>query len=183
MIEHSCRTLSRDTLWDTLVGTLTLLWGTFAFSKVTRQVQNERLGVSYKTKSPQRALCTRFLPKVTRQVCKTNISHEICFKTHTSSLQHERFARDFLQKSCDKISSETTHSNKQFCNPSPSKSQPPTRESQPDSDIHLHQKNHHNLTLTCACHEEWRHDIFMSSAIFAPHHTAGMISTRSEQPF
>ena len=31
--------------------------------------------------------------------CKTNVSYETSFKSHTSSLQNERFVRDVLQKS------------------------------------------------------------------------------------
>ena len=41
----------------------------------------------------------RLPPKVTRQVSKTSVSHETSSKSHTSSLQNERFVRDFLKKS------------------------------------------------------------------------------------
>ena len=54
--------------------------------KVTRQVS--KTSVSYETS-----------PKVTRQVSKTTVSYETSSKSHTSSLQNERFVRDFLQKS------------------------------------------------------------------------------------
>ena len=47
----------------------------------------------------RRAFPTRLPPKVTRQVSKTSVSYETSSKSHTSSLQNERFVRDFLQKS------------------------------------------------------------------------------------
>ena len=47
----------------------------------------------------RRAFRTRPPPKVTRQVSKTSASDETSSKSHTSSLQSERFVRDFLQKS------------------------------------------------------------------------------------
>ena len=47
----------------------------------------------------RRAFRTRRPPKVTRQVLKTSVSYETSSKSHTSSLQNERFVRDFLQKS------------------------------------------------------------------------------------
>ena len=47
----------------------------------------------------RRAFRTRLPPKVTRQVSKTSASYETSSKSHASSLQNERFVRDFLQKS------------------------------------------------------------------------------------
>ena len=47
----------------------------------------------------RQAFRTRLPPKVTRQVSKTSVSNETSSKSHTSSLQNERFVRDFLQKS------------------------------------------------------------------------------------
>ena len=47
----------------------------------------------------RRAFRTRLPPKVTHQVSKTSVSYETSSKIHTSSLQNERFVRDFLQKS------------------------------------------------------------------------------------
>ena len=47
----------------------------------------------------RRAFRSRLSPKVTRQVSKTSASYETSCKSHTSSLQNERFVRDFLQKS------------------------------------------------------------------------------------
>ena len=93
--------------------------------KVTRQVS--KTSVSYETSSKshtsslqnehfvrdilqksrceaaRRAFRTRLPPKVTRQVSKTSVSHETSSKSHTSSLQNERFVRDFLQKSSGNI--------------------------------------------------------------------------------
>ena len=69
---HSCGTL----LWDTLVGHSceTLLWDTVA-----------------------RHSCGPLLCDT--QVSKTSLSYETSSKSHTSSLKHEHFVRDFLQKS------------------------------------------------------------------------------------
>ena len=50
-------------------------------------------------KSAKRAFRSRLPPKVTCQVSKTSISHETSFNIHSSSLQNEHFARDFLQNS------------------------------------------------------------------------------------
>ena len=44
-------------------------------------------------------LRTRLPPKVTLRGCKTSVSYETSSKSHASSLKHERFVRDFLQKS------------------------------------------------------------------------------------
>ena len=52
-----------------------------------------------RVKSQKRAFRTRRPPKVTRQVSKTSISFETSSKSHTSSLQNERFVRDILKKS------------------------------------------------------------------------------------
>ena len=46
-----------------------------------------------------RAFRTRLPPKVALRGCKTSVSFETCSKSHASSLQNERFVRDFLQKS------------------------------------------------------------------------------------
>ena len=45
------------------------------------------------------AFRTRRPPKYTRTVSKTSVSYETSSKSHASSLQDERFVRDFLQKS------------------------------------------------------------------------------------
>ena len=117
-----------------------------------------------------------------RQVSKTSISYETSSKSHTSSLQNERFVRDFLKKSHVKSpkrafrknerfvrdflqkSSGNTHRSthtsrspaKQFRDYSPSKQHPPTRQSQCDSDIHLHLYHNSNLTIPCTCHKSFR---------------------------
>ena len=85
---YSCRTL----LWDTLVGPScgTLLWGTLFVRDFLQKSRCE---------AARRAFRTRLPPKVTRQVSKTSVSYETSSKSHTSSLQNERFVRDFLQKS------------------------------------------------------------------------------------
>ena len=69
----------------------------------TSSLQNERFVRDFlqksHVKSPKRAFRTRLPPKVTRQVSKTSVSYETSSKSHTSSLQNERFVQDFLQKS------------------------------------------------------------------------------------
>ena len=120
LVRHSCGTLIRDTLvghsiWDTLVGH-------------------------------------------TLRGCKTSASYETSSKSHTSSLQNERFVRNFLKNSHVKacktsVSYETScksqaetpigaHTSRspamQFRDSSPSKQHPRTRQSQCDSDSHIH---------------------------------------------
>ena len=116
-------------------------------------------------KSAKQAFRTRLLPKVRRQVCKTSVSYETSSKSHASSLQSERFVRDFLQKSNVKSSGKPMGAH----DSSPSKQRPLTRQSQCQSDIHLHHSSRphdslclprnvtydtpRNLTIPCACHE------------------------------
>ena len=71
---HSCGTL----LWDTLVGysCRTLLWDTLVGHSCGTSVSYE-----------------------TSRVKSESISYETSSKSHTSSLQNERFVRDFLKKS------------------------------------------------------------------------------------
>ena len=117
LVRHSCGTRLRGTLvehsfgtllWDTRVATRsahTLEAVTRAFRtrlppKVTRQVSKTERFVrdllqKSHVKSPKRAFSTRLPPKVTRQVSKTSVSYETSSKSHTSSLQNERFVRDF----------------------------------------------------------------------------------------
>ena len=122
---HSCETL----LWDTVAGHScgTLFWDTLVGHScrdtVCPHTRSSHASVSYETsskslasrlqderfvrdflqksrvKSQKRAFRTRLPPKVTRQVSKTSVSYETSSKSHTSSLQNERFVRDFLQKS------------------------------------------------------------------------------------
>ena len=102
---HSCRAL----LWDTLVGRpcRKLLWDTLVGHSCRTLLWDTRVGHSCRTllwdtlvgHSARRAFRTRLPPKVMRQVSKTSVSYETSSKSHTSSLQNERFVRDFLQKS------------------------------------------------------------------------------------
>ena len=70
-----------------------------------------KLPIKSHVKSPKRAFRTRLPPKVTRQVSqkvtrqvsKTSVSYETSSKSHTSSLQNERFVRDFLKNSHVKV--------------------------------------------------------------------------------
>ena len=50
------------------------------------------------SKLPKPAFPTRLSPKVTIQISKTNIFHEIFTKSDNPSFQNERFTRDFSQK-------------------------------------------------------------------------------------
>ena len=114
LVGHSCRAL----LWDTPVGhtlrtrlppKVTLRGCKTSASYETSSkshassLKNERFVRDFlqksHVKSPKRAFRTRLPPKVTRQVSKTSVSYETSSKSHTSSLQNERFVRDFLQKS------------------------------------------------------------------------------------
>ena len=118
----------------------------------------------------KRAFRTRLPPKVTCQVSKTSVSYKTSSKSHVSSLQNERFVRDFLQNSHVKvcktsISYETSSKSqaetpirahtsrspaKQFRESSPSKQHPFTRQSHCDSDIHLYHNSrpHNSLRLS-----------------------------------
>ena len=128
------------------------------------RLQDERFVRDFLQKSrvnsQKRAFLTRLPPKVTRQVSKTSVSYETSSKSHMSSPQNERFARDFLKNSHVKVcktnvSHETSSKSpaetpigahtsrspaKQFRESSPSKRHPLTRQSQCDSDIHLYHK-------------------------------------------
>ena len=187
---HSCGTL----LYETLVGysCRTLLWDTL-------------VGHSCGT----------------RQVSKTGVSYETSSKSHASSLQNERFVRDFLQNSHVKIKrefrtrlppkvqrqhpSEHTHHAalpSSFATPAPPNN---TRShANPNVTATFTSTTTHDLTIPCACHESFRihtsnahkvlrlprqvtsvtpRNLTISCAYhtkFAPHHTFGMISTRSE---
>ena len=91
-VGHSYGTLCGTLLWDTFVGHScgTLLLGTLFVRDFLQKSRCE---------AARRAFRLRLPPKVTRQVSKTSISYETSSKSHTSSLQNERFVRDFLQKS------------------------------------------------------------------------------------
>ena len=117
---HSCGTLlwgtlvrnSRTLLWDTLVGHSCGALFVRDFLQKSHVKSPKR---AFRTKLPPKVTCqvscgtllwgtlrTRLPPKVTRQVSKTSVSYETSSKSHMSSLQNERFVRDFLQKSCAK---------------------------------------------------------------------------------
>ena len=109
LVRHSCRTLLRDTLvghscwtliWDTLVGHScgTLLQDTLVGHSCGTLLWDTLVGHSCDTPVGH-TLRTRLPPKVTRQVSKTSVLYETSSKSHTPSLQNERFVRDFLQKS------------------------------------------------------------------------------------
>ena len=104
-VEHSCRTILRDTLvGHTLAGYRTLgghscglvgqscgarFWGTT--TKVSKVNRHGDLLQKSHVKSAKRAFRARPPQKLTLQVSKTNVSHKTSSKTHTSSLQNERF--------------------------------------------------------------------------------------------
>ena len=173
---HSCETL----LWDTVAGHScgTLLWDTLVGHScrdtVCPHTRSSHASVSYETsskshasrlqderfvrdfllksrvKSPKRSVSYETSSKVTRQVSKTSVSYETSSKSHVSTLQNERFARDFLKNSRVKVSKtsvsyETSSKSqaetpigahasrspaKQFRDSSPSKQHPLTRQSQ-----------------------------------------------------
>ena len=122
-----------------------------------------------RVKSPKQAFRTRHPPKVTHQVSKTSVSYETSSKSHTSSLQNERFVLDLLNNSHVKVcktsvSYETSSKSqaeapigahtsrspaKQFRDSSPSKQHPLTRQSHCHSDIHLYHNSqpHDSLRL------------------------------------
>ena len=116
----------------------------------TASLQNERFVRDFlqksRVKSPKRALRTRLPPKVTRQVSKTSVSYETSSKTHGSTYETSSKSQAETPIGAHTSRSPAT----QFRESSPSKQHPLTRQSQCDSDIHLHL---HNLTIPCACHE------------------------------
>ena len=99
---HSCGTLLWDThVRDTLVGHScgTLLRDTLVGNSCGIPLFVRDFLQKSRCEAARRAFRTRLPPKVTRQVSKTSVSYETSSKSHTSSLQNERFVRDFLQKS------------------------------------------------------------------------------------
>ena len=96
-------------------------------------------------KSQKRAFRTRLPPKVTSQVSKTSVSYETSSKSHTSSLQNERFVRDFLKNSHVKVCKTSV-------------SHETSSRSQAETPIGAHSDIHitHNLTIPCTCHESFR---------------------------
>ena len=152
-------------------------------------LQNERFVRDFLQKSrvkspkracPKRAFRTILPPKVTCQVSKTSmsktsVSYETSSKSHMSSLQNERFVRDFnLQKSrvkspkraCRtrlppkvkrKHPSEHTHHAalpSSFASPAPPNN---TRShANPTVTATFTSTTTHTLTIPCACHESFR---------------------------
>ena len=131
----------------------------------------------------RQAFRTRLSPKVTRQVSKRSFrtrlppspsfSYETSSKSHTSSLQNERFVRDFLKNSHVKVcktsfSYETQTSSKgqaetpigahtsrspakQFRDSSPSK-----QHANPNVTATFTSTTTHNLAIPCACRKPFR---------------------------
>ena len=98
LAEHFCRTLLWDTLakhsciYDTLVGHSC---GALLLKSPRSQLSHwyfvrDLLQKSH-VKSAKQTFRTRPVPEFTCQVSKTSVWHETSSKTHTSSLQNERF--------------------------------------------------------------------------------------------
>ena len=172
LVGHSCRTL----LWDTLVGRScgTLLWDTFVGHSCGTLLRahgtNRTLACVLRARharSPQRV--ARAWDKSHSRLHFAHSTRAISAEGCASSLQNERFVRDFLKNSHVKVcktsvsyetsskSQAETHIGahtsrspaKQFCDSSPSKQHPLTRQSQCDSDIHLYHNSqpHDSLPL------------------------------------
>ena len=147
----------------------------------TSSLQNERFVRDFlqksRVKSPKRAFRTRLPPKVTRQVSKTSVSYKTSSKSHTSSLQNERFVRDFLQKSHvmapkralrTRLPQKLTAKRAFHTRLPPKVAQPykQFRDSSPSNNTRSHANPNvtatftstttHNLTIPCACHESFR---------------------------
>ena len=99
---------SRRTLWsDTVVLQVYKTSASYETSSQSHasSLQNEHFARDFFQKycnsssSPKCALRTRLPQKLTLEVCKTSVSDETSSKSHASSLQDNRFVRDFLQKS------------------------------------------------------------------------------------
>ena len=134
--------------------------------RITRYQQSSRSPVARRdtskshtsSQSPKRVLRSRRPQTLTLEVRKASVSHETSSKSHTPSLQNERFVRDFLKNSHVKVC-KTSVSHKassksqagssigaqtssspaqQFRDSSPSKQHPLARQSQCHSDIHLY---------------------------------------------
>ena len=134
--------------------------------RVSRSPVARRHANALSTKAAQTPMALRHHE---RRVAKTSVSYETSSKSHTSSLQNERFVRDFLKNShvqvCKtSVSYETSSKSqaetpigahtsrspaKQFRDSSPFKQHPLTRQSQCESDIHLYHNSqpHDSLRL------------------------------------
>ena len=122
-------------------------------------------------KSPKRAFGTRLPPKVTCQVSKTSVSYETSSKSHVSSLQNERFVRDFVQNSHVKVcnehfvrdflqkSSGNTHRSThitQPCQAFASPAPPNNTRSHGNPTATFTSTTTHDLAIPCGCHESFR---------------------------
>ena len=205
LVGYSCGTLLRATLVGHSCGdslrTRLPPKVTHQVSKHMSSLQNERFVRDFlqksRVKSPKQAFRTRLSPKLTCQ-----------------SLQNEHVVRDFLQKSSGNThrSTHITQPAKQFRESSPSKQHPFTRHhlyhnSRPHNSLRLPRIfPHPTRTKYCACHEMsppshlatspfpapatrtathtkyCAYHLMSASTKFAPHHTFGMISTRSDPP-
>ena len=193
------------------------MWGTAI--KVSKNqlshLQNERFARDFFQKScaktAKRAFCARLPPKVTRLVSKMHISYETSSKRHASSLQNERFVRDFLQKKSRVKVSKTSILKVKLGSPSEHTHQAALPSSfaipAPPNNARSHANRNvtatftstttRNLTIPCACHENLHfhapqnpHKVLRLPRKVSisyhvgfnniPHHTFGMISTRSE---
>ena len=123
-------------------------------------LQNERFVRDFlqksHVKSPKRAFRTRLPPKVTRQVSKTTVSYETSSKTHTSSLQNERFVRDFLPKSCGNTHRSTAQPCQAVSRFQPLQTAPARSHTNPNVTATFTSTTTHSLTIPCARHESFR---------------------------
>ena len=178
-------------------------------------LQNERFVRDFlqtsRCEAARRAFRTRLPPKVTRQVSKTSVSHETSSKSHMSKSAKRTFRTRLPPKVQRKHPSEHTHHAalpSSFAIPAPPNNirshanpnvtatftsipqlttsrfpAPPSHLATspfpaPATRIALPRLKTH--TKYCACHEKWQYHLMSASTKFTPHHTFGMISTRSE---
>ena len=157
-----------------------------------------------RAQSPKRAFRTRLPPKVTCQVSKTSVSYETASKSHTStsvsyetssksrasSLEDERFVRDFLKNSHVKVcktsvSYETSSKSEAETPIGVHTSRIPAkqfRDSSPPNNTRSHANPNvtatftstttHNLTIPCACHESVRVHTSNAHEMSPPSHLA-----------
>ena len=150
--------------------------------RITRYQQSSRSPVARRdtskshtsSQSPKRVLRSRRPQTLTLEVRKASVSHETSSKSHTPSLQNERFVRDFLKNShvkvCKqafrtrlppKVKREAPSEHKHqaalpssFAIPAPPNN---TRSlANPNVTATFTSITTHNLTIPCACHETFR---------------------------
>ena len=124
-------------------------------SRVKSPKRAFRTRLTPKVKAARRAFRTRLPPKVTHQVSKTSVSRETSSKSHTSSLQNERFVRDFLKNSHVKVcKTSVSYEPSSFAIPAPQNN---TRShANPNVTATLTSTTTHNITIPCSCHESFR---------------------------